>query len=265
MPAEFAGEILNNAIEGFERCYNLTLRKNALVRGGFPQCIVEKMVECKEFKFLSDLLVRLMQRQSYELGVEQVFGGLHFYSVPERPNVSSYTVNNSFSNISIDWHVSDVYLKAELDDAFQMFLDAVLHRTKVSRVELIRLVCINLTRHSRTPVFLQNVKLYELLKLHIRKAESDLDLKEKLNHLMCDVRDAAEICLSTDKGFAALIWKSGNDYIEYDGVVGQFCVVRKGRRDFLTWTQLVSLTNDLSMARYTVDFYEAVRGVFLEI
>ncbi|VVO32352.1 hypothetical protein [Pseudomonas fluorescens] len=265
LSAEFAGEMLSDALEGFKRCYELTLRKNALVRGGFPQYVVEKMVESEEFKRLSDLLIRLMRRQSYELGVEQIFGGLLFYSLSERPNVSSYTINNGLSNIIIDWRVSDIYLRSELDEAFQLFLNAVLNKTEVSRVELIRLVCINLTRYSRTPVFLQNIKLYELLKLHIREAESDRDLKVKLSSLMCDAKDAAEICLSIDKGFTALVWKSGDNYVEYDGVVGQFCVVREGRRDFLTWAELVSLTNNLSLARYTVDFYDAVRGAFLEI
>jgi hypothetical protein len=261
---ECATEIFRNAMAEFEECYELTLRKNAIIRAGFPQCVVGKMVESGAFRRFSDLLMRLMRNQTYELGVEQAFGGLRFYSVPERPNVSGCNVDEGLLNIHMDWRVSDRHLRGKLDEAFKLFFIAVLQKTEISRTQLTRILCINLTRYSRTPVLLQNIKLYECIKNFIRGVESGLDFRGEINSLMCESRDAAEICLSTDERFSALVWKSGNDYIEYDGVVGRFCIVQDGQCDFATWAQLVELTN-VSMVRGVVDFYEAVRGAFIEI
>jgi hypothetical protein len=82
---------------------------------------------------------------------------------------------------------------------------------------------------------------------------------------MCESKDSAEICLATDKDFSVVMWKTGNDYIEYNGVVDKFCVVRNGKRIFVTWLQLIGLTDEILMAKYAVEFYKPVRGAFLEI
>ena len=260
-----AAKIFHNAMTEFEKCYKLTLRKNLLIRVGFPYCVIEVMAGEKEFTHFSDMLLKLMRHQMYKLGAEQVFGGLRFFSVPERPCVKNVIVDTKVSSISIDWRVSSRYLSEELDKALKLFFAAALLKTEVSKNHLIRILSINLTRYSVTPVLLQNVKLYQFVQDSIRNTNNDLDFREQINSLMCESKNAAEICLRADVKLAALMWKSGGDFIEYDGVLGLFRVEHEGIQKLTTWAKLIELSKELPIAQNVVDFYCAVQGAFLEV
>lgn len=262
---EYASEVFHSAMVEFQQCYELALRKNSLIRAGFPHCVVEAMAGTQEFMHFSDVLIMLIKQQTYELGNEKVFGGVRFFSVQERPCVRSVSVDKAASNISIDWRVSNRHLSDQLDKAFEFFFAAAMQKTDISMINLIRFLSINLTRFSVTPVLLQNVKLYDFIKESIRNAKTDLDFREQINDLADESKDAADICLKTDIKFAALMWKSGCNFIEYDGVLDAFLVMHEGTQQLTTWTQLVALSKELPMARNVVDFYGAVQGALLEV
>ncbi|MNR44383.1 hypothetical protein D3C85_1631170 [compost metagenome] len=114
-------------------------------------------------------------------------------------------------------------------------------------------------------MLLQNVNLYGFIKGSICNANSDLDLKEQINALASESKDAADICLKTDTKFAALMWKSGGDFIEYDGVLDVFRVMHEGTQKLATWAQLVALSKKLPMAKNVVDFYGPVQEALREV
>ncbi|MHC8391256.1 hypothetical protein ACYZTM_25170 [Pseudomonas sp. MDT2-39-1] len=262
---QYTSGVFNSALDEFQKCYELEMRKNSLIRAGFPHFVVEAMAGTEEFKHFSDVLIMLMKQQTYELGLEKVFGGLRFFSVPERPCVRNVCVDKAVSIISIDWRVSDRHLSDQLDQTFELFVAATLRKANVSMSSLIRILSINLTRFSVTPVLLQNVKLYDFIKGSIRNANSDWDFKEQINALASESKDAADICLKTDTKLAALMWKSGGDFIEYDGVLDVFRVRHEGTQKLAAWAQLVALSKELPMAKNVVDFYGPVQEALREV
>lgn len=262
---EYASKVFHSTMVDFQQCYELALRKNSLIRTGFPHCVVEAMAGTEEFMQFSDVLIMLMKQQTYELGIEQVYGGLRFFLVPERPCVRNVFVDKTVSSISIDWHVSNRHLSDQLNRAFKLFFAAAVQKTDIAMSSLIRVLSINLTKFRVTPVLLQNVKLYDFIKESIRNAKTDLDFREQINSLSSESKDAADICLKTDTKFTALMWKSGCSFIEYDGVLDVFRVIHEGTQKLTTWAQLVALSKELPMARNVVDFYGAVQGALLEV
>ena len=261
-----SAEITDSALSNFSTAYDCELRKFLIIRSGFPHCVVEWMVSTVEFQVYSSKLLSFMEGQDYALQDEQLFGCYRFHNIKGLPHVVIEEVENRADyDVVIEWDTDNLFLKNELENAFESFYLLVVSNVNISKQALNRLICINLTRRSKTPALLQNFKLYQLILECIKKNNAGPRLKQDIELLSQEAYDTASICLGTDEGYNSLLWKEGDNTIEYDGLLDAFRIIHDYQEIILSWKEMTSSLDNLPIVKNCELFYENIKGVLFDV